>query len=282
MLFNGLYINLDESPARHHAMQARLKALGLDGMTRRFAGQRGDGRAARISASQLGCFLSHQAVLEQAPADRFTLVLEDDAALAAALPRRLPALLDPAQAQPWDILFLGQTVPYDSIHPLDRLIKASQELGDIGAPDFARFFLMDGAMHYVWGAFGYVVHPRALPRLRALLRQFAAHGYPTSWDGTLATLIKQGQLTARCLFPYLVGVDTGHDSTISGRGPHLQHQLHALLVNLFLADADEQQRLRAQALAFCPSATDWQAAYVSWLTYRKLSAPPDSGTSDFT
>ncbi|HMT84157.1 MAG TPA: hypothetical protein PKA18_11875, partial [Ottowia sp.] len=188
----------------------------------------------------------------------------------------------PAQAQPWDILFLGQTVPYDSIHPLDRLIKASKELGDIGAPDFARFVLMDGAMYYVWGAFGYVVHPRALPRLRALLRQFAAHGYPTSWDGTLATLIKQGQLTARCLFPYLVGVDTGHDSTISGRGPHLQHQLHALLVNLFLADADEQQRLRAQALAFCPSATDWQAAYVSWLTYRKLSAPPDSGTSDFT
>ncbi|HQD16283.1 MAG TPA: hypothetical protein PLY54_12600, partial [Ottowia sp.] len=210
------------------------------------------------------------------------LVLEDAAALAAALPRRLPALLEPAQAQPWDILFLGQTVPYDSIHPLDRLIKASQELGDIGAPDFARFFMMDGAMHYVWGAFGYVVHPRALPRLRALLRQFAAHGYPTSWDGTLATLIKQGQLTARCLFPYLVGVDTGHDSTISGRGPHLQHQLHALLVNLFLADADEQQRLRAQALAFCPSATDWQAAYVSWLTYRKLSAPPDEGSSAFT
>ena len=80
MLFNGFYINLDESPQRHHAMQARLKALGLDGMTRRFAGQRGDGRPTRISASQLGCFLSHQAVLEQAPADRFTLVLEDDAA----------------------------------------------------------------------------------------------------------------------------------------------------------------------------------------------------------
>ena len=79
----------------------------------------------------------------------------------------------------------------------------------------------------------------------------------------------------------MVGVDTGHDSTISGRGPHLQHQLHALLVNLFLADADEQQRLRAQALAFCPSATDWQAAYVSWLTYRKLSAPPDADTSAF-
>ncbi|HMT65775.1 MAG TPA: hypothetical protein PKE22_13065, partial [Ottowia sp.] len=63
MLFNGFYINLDESPQRHHAMQARLKALGLDGMTRRFAGQRGDGRPTRISASQLGCFLSHQAVL---------------------------------------------------------------------------------------------------------------------------------------------------------------------------------------------------------------------------
>ena len=54
MLFNGFYINLDESPQRHHAMQARLKALGLDGMTRRFAGQRGDGRPTRISASQLG------------------------------------------------------------------------------------------------------------------------------------------------------------------------------------------------------------------------------------
>lgn len=281
MLLNGFYINLDESTERQRAMQARLQALGLDGVTRRFPGRRSDERAARISASELGCFLSHQAVLEQAPADLFTLVLEDDANLAAALPRRLPALLDPAQAQPWDILFLGQTVPYDSIHPLDRLIKASKELGDIGAPDFARFFLMDGAMHYVWGAFGYVVHPRALPRLRALLRQFAAHGYPTSWDATLGTLIKQGQLTARCLFPYLVGVDTGHDSTISGRGPHLQHQLHALLVNLFLADADEQQRLRAQALAFCPSATDWQAAYVGWLTYRKLSAPADPNTSAF-
>ena len=46
MLFNGFYINLDESPQRHHAMQARLKALGLDVETDAFEEETPLGRLA--------------------------------------------------------------------------------------------------------------------------------------------------------------------------------------------------------------------------------------------
>ena len=71
----GYYINLDASIDRRVFMQNRLADLGLTGSIARFSALQGDDRPSKLGQPTLGCYLSHQAVIEAAPKDRITLVL---------------------------------------------------------------------------------------------------------------------------------------------------------------------------------------------------------------
>ena len=206
---NGCFINLQRSGDRRAAMEAQLRALGIEGVARFEAIDAATLPAApadaAIGAGERACFLSHARALDSAPRDDFFLVLEDDALLSRALPPLLrPEAL--AQLAEWDLVFL-ECLPYTSAHSLLALWRAlkKQLPADPAAPRdaIAGIELLDARGLYNWGAVAYLATPKGLRALAPLLREALAEGPAQAFDMALNRWVAEGRLRAAVLAPFL-------------------------------------------------------------------------------
>ncbi|QRF58403.1 glycosyltransferase family 25 protein [Variovorax paradoxus] len=222
---NGCFINLQRSGDRRAAMEAQLRALGIEGVARFEAIDAATLPAAApdatTSAGERACFLSHARALEGAPPDDFFLVLEDDALLSRALPPLLrPEAL--AQLADWDLVFL-ECLPYTSAPVLLALWQAlkKQLPADPTVPRdaIAGIEVLDARGLYNWGAVAYLATPKGLRALPPLLREALAEGPAQAFDMALNRWVAEGRLRAAVLAPFLATprLESHAHSTIDDR-----------------------------------------------------------------
>ncbi|NML46612.1 glycosyltransferase family 25 protein [Ramlibacter sp. G-1-2-2] len=202
----GLYINLDRCPERAAFMEAQLARLGLAGVLRHAAID-----AANLPPAPAGCpllpgeracFLSHLQALESAPADRFTLVLEDDMELSD----QLPELVAKAIAGPLDgvdIAFLECQPHYSHAH-LSALWDVACRLFPPGSARRAQGVeLVPAQQFYKWGTAAYVVSPAGRGKLLALMHEWLQAGPQLPLDRCVEQAVAARQLQAVITVPFL-------------------------------------------------------------------------------
>ncbi len=205
----GCYINLERSTRRRAAMDAQLQRLGLTDIRRHAAV---DARTltsggAAITPGEHACFLSHTEAITRANAGEALLVLEDDAQLSEALPTVLRSgVLAQLEADGCDIAFL-ECQPVTGTQQLLALWQSLQRRLPEGssAPRHALTGIdfLDARMLYNWGAVAYLVTPKGLRVLPALLQEALANGPSQPYDLTLGRLLRDDRLQGTVLSPFL-------------------------------------------------------------------------------
>lgn len=265
----GRYINLDKAQDRREAMERRIEAAGLSRALLRFPALAGDGRECRITQGELGCFRSHEAVLESAPAGSFILVLEDDAIVPPDFPARIARCIRAAEPT-WDMLFLNQTGDFRVVEQLKAMLRMKREMGDVHRPDFMRVALLDAAKWYSWGCAAYIVHPRSLDKLRGLLSD-SGHGYQVPIDNLFRRWVRTGELKACVTFPYVAGIDAGAKTQMPDRAASRNTELYLALMELFTA-ARSAEPVRERVAGYTDQPElDEDALAVSRIIYRYLA-----------
>lgn len=241
----GCYINLERSTERRAAMDAQLQRLGLTNVRRHAAIDAqalAPGNTA-ITPGERACFLSHTEALARANPDEALLVLEDDAQLSEALPAVLRSgALAQLEAEGCDIAFL-ECQPVTSTQHLLALWHSLQRRlppQGSGAPRHALSGIdfLDARTLYNWGAVAYVVTPKGLRVLPALLQEALAHGPLQPYDLTLGSFLRDGRLQGVVLSPFLATPASGShaDSTLGNPAESAAHDvLGGALRRLFFA-----------------------------------------------
>lgn len=267
--FRGFFINLDRSVDRKIALESALERFGLGGVVKRFPALEGDSRPSAISPNELGCFLSHQRVIETADPERHLLVFEDDVWFPAQFQRYFQIAQQLMANDTWDMVFLNMSVNFLQVSRVQRLIRAKRQLGDIHTPAFSQFGLNDARGLYDFGMMAYVVRKGAQAKIGAILAEAAHGGYQQPIDNVIGAAIRTGRIKASILFPYIVGIDQSLSVAISDRKK--RNLLFNDIVNLFVAGVDIQA-LTARAVAGAHDEPFDVDAYVqSQLVYRWLA-----------
>ncbi len=244
----GCYINLARSTDRRAAMEAQLRRLGLTNVERypafdtdMIAPALRDRNV--LTPGERACFFSHaEAVTLANPADML-LVLEDDAQLSEALPAVLRSgALAQLEAEGCDIAFL-ECQPVTSTQHLLALWQSLQRRlppQGSGAPRHALTGIdfLDARTLYNWGAVAYLVTPKGLRVLPALLKEALADGPLQPYDLTLGSLLRDGRLQGTVLSPFLATPAWGShaDSTLGSPTDSAAHDvLGGALRRLFFA-----------------------------------------------
>ncbi len=272
---SGHYINLDESEARRISLENNLRSLGLSEVVKRFPALRGEGRPSAISKSELGCFLSHKAIVDQADGSGFTLIFEDD----TFLPENFKRVLDGVCKQNndglnWDLLFLGQTIHYGDTDRISHFLKLKKALNPNSEKNSTEFVFLDSGEWYAWGCQSYVIHPNALGKIKEMLSDAVNEGVECPIDTFYWRMIKQGKIASKLIFPYIVGlnVDLATTSTLTDRTGSFEHKLYHSMVNLFVDGADLSSMKELAYATFHEPTVDDEAFIASHIIYTKLSA----------
>nr|MDH4393598.1 glycosyltransferase family 25 protein [Aquabacterium sp.] len=260
------YINLDSCTERRAGMQAHLAALDLPWPMERFAALRGDGLPARITQGELGCLRSHQAVLEAMPTDAHTLVLEDDVRLPATVASHVQSLLRQG-ADAYDLLFIAAGVMYTDVHAVLALLQRQRALRAGGDQQLC---LLPADKWYVHGAYAYLVHPRAAPRLAQALRAAQATGYTEPVDVVYRRLIRNGAVSAAMVFPFLAELQMHYPSTLNERPGQAGSDRFCAIANLFALESDTNALLRWVHEKSAQDGFDAQAYVAGQLIQQKL------------
>jgi len=151
---------------------------------------------------EYACFLSHLQVLESAPADQFTLVLEDDVELAEQLPELVgKAIAGPLDAV--DVCFLECQPHYSHAHLSALWEVACRMLGPGGARRAKGVELVQARQFYKWGTAAYVVSPAGRVKLLALVREWLQAGPQLPLDRCVEQAVATRQLQAVITVPFL-------------------------------------------------------------------------------
>lgn len=278
---SGHYINLDGAESRRASIERALAEARMSGLVARFPALRGDGRPSKITQGELGCLLSHaRLVSDAAAAGEPRLILEDD-----ALPSPVfqPALAGALQAldEDWDILFLNHLSDFANPRRLRELLALKRDSGDIhvGSPQ-GKFRLLDGRQWYFAGTAAYVVSARGARRLEEVFRVQSEAGYPSPVDLLYRRLIQERRISAKVLFPYIVGIATGHESTIGARqSASPEHAALGFgietLLNLMVAGVGRDRMLAEAHQALHDPGFDPDAFILSQAMYRYLALRKD-------
>jgi len=250
-------------------MEAAIAQLDFPYPIERFSALVGDGRKAGLTQGELGCFLSHQTVVDHAADDEISLIFEDDVYFPNDFTNRYLEIIRRLAGMDWDMVFLGQVLDYNEISSVHGFLKLKRTLGDINAPGYNNFRILPGEKVYRWGGFAYAVNPRALPRLRALFQQVAKEGYRSPIDVAYRMFAKERLMNIKVVFPYIVGVHYGLASTAVGRvGSNMS--LHNTLTNLFVAGCDQGAAREEAARYLATSPADDDALVISRILYERL------------
>lgn len=270
--FSAHYINLDASSQRNDALKMNIEVAGMSHAFTRFPAEIGSKYwhpGHKIGKSELGCLLSHQALLKGQKANEITLILEDDAYLPTGFAKHLDMLLKKMESMALnvDLVFLGQVSDYSKVFRTKDLIKLQSDImkkNREGSNDFA---LLDGNPWYKWGTFAYLVMPGAGKRIHDLIASTVNHELPI--DELIGSLIRQNKLRAKIIFPYLVGL-VGGTSTMADRKLNIDNALHVDMVNMFVHNGNVDA-LIADARSNLEDPDFNRSAFIySQLIYRKI------------
>ena len=210
--FYGYYINLDRSNARRERFDAQLARFGLSARYSRIPAI--DGRTAKLPASKVtpgegGCFLSHCRALEEGRTRGTPVhILEDDAVLSA---HTAPVIEDAIAARLFDRVDILFTDSLFQCHlGMLKSLKAAFDrikLPEAGPAKLADLQLLDLSQQSFSCLTSYVVAPRAIDRLLAMMRQEIAAGPRTPADLFVRDAVHAGKLRAACVFPFVTSFD---------------------------------------------------------------------------
>ncbi len=270
---SGYYINLDESEERRASVESNIQELGLTDVVKRFPALRGDDRTSEISKSELGCFLTHKAVIDQASETGFTLIFEDDVFLPQDFKRILYGVCNQNNdGSHWDILFLGQVIPYSDVYRISDLLKLKKTLNPDSERYHSEFVFLEGREWYIWGAFAYVIHPNSLGNIKKILNDAEDAGVKHPIDYLYREMINQAHISSNIIFPYIAGVHAHHATTLVDRSLPFEHYLHSSIVNLFVRGTDIVSMKDQAYLELLEPTFDMEAFIASQIIYKKLSA----------
>jgi GR25 family glycosyltransferase involved in LPS biosynthesis len=216
------YINLADAVERRLAIEASFDKVARPGwdlarfeaVDTQFVDRHAVGGVR--SREEKACFLSHKAVIE-AHAGRSTplLVLEDDVEFGIATCEIVDGLLQQNPEADWDLLFLD--VCATGIDDMVKLYFHRKDLMRTGS-----VIPLDLAKIPFFGANAYIVNPRSIPRIVAILD--AGVPVDVEYDVYLAAQIREGRLKAAVLFPFVTTLS--HHSTSSQIQPDKVEQLN--------------------------------------------------------
>ena len=147
---SGYYINLNESEERRVSFLNNIQEIGLIDIVKRFSALRGDNRPCGITKTELGCFLSHKAVIDQANDAEFALVFEDDALLPKDFKRIIYGVCSHNHdGSNWDLLFMSQAFHYSDTNRISQLLKLKKDLNPNKEINSSEFVFLESREWYV-------------------------------------------------------------------------------------------------------------------------------------
>lgn len=244
-MFTGRYINLDRSPDRLAFVEAEITKLGLSERYRRFAAMDG----ATVSAApwhaqrnEVGCYVSHMAVIAEHSGEDWLHVIEDDVYFSRRFPQIAELLTsDPAYAD-IDILFTNIRFPDDTLISsefravFDRCVE-TDEIGNVTRLKSLATPALAGVAFC--SATSYLVNPRSARKVAGLLADRLGQEPFAGLDTALMLFAWDGRLSCACTVPFFTMSRFDIPSTITGPRPWATgHRLREL--SLF-ADRDVAQ-----------------------------------------
>ncbi len=200
------YINLQSASGRRASLEANVRALppgqwalerfeAIDALHSNCRQTPG-----RISDREKACFLSHRTLLsemlESAGTQPF-MVWEDDVLVGRSTHEAVARFMAQATPDSWDILYTDLIVP-DLVSMLELLVSSRQ------LRPRSEFEVLDLKGRSFAGTSAYIVNPRKLQRVVALLQAFDRLDEP--FDLLLRRFIHQGVLKGFALFPFVTTV----------------------------------------------------------------------------
>jgi GR25 family glycosyltransferase involved in LPS biosynthesis len=232
MAYLGYYINLDRSPDRRAAMDAQLARLGLAERYRRSAAVDGNPpglTSPKLTVSELGCFASHTRLLRQHLDGAAHLhIIEDDIELANRTAQFVDGIIAAGMLDDHDLLFTDMVVQSDlnffrrARRWYDNDIRRDAD----GTATEVRF----RPMAYTASMTSYLVNRRSIGRISDMFGRELAGGARRPIDLFIRDKVGEGQLRARCLFPFITSIRPGAPTSMTVRDDH--DQLSTLALDL--------------------------------------------------
>lgn len=257
--YRGCYINLDRSLERRSEIERQIALYASPGSYQRFAavdGQRKLATDSKLSAGEIGCYLSHCfLLLSKMDSDHHIHVVEDDAALSPLTQPAIGALIGSGAIDQFDVVFTDSfvqptTVDYNKYRSLyERSIER-----DRGGQVIA---MTPSIVDYYACTASYVLNRRSIGKVYHILTRVIDDGMRLPVDLAIRAAAVAGKLRIGCLFPFVTScrIDEISNNTI----PRAASQLTRLLLQMgrhsFATDADHPKLCR-QAAALLGSATD--------------------------
>lgn len=236
--YDIVYINLDEKPERKISMEKKLIDIYSAEEFERFSAIKGDDRECGISRNELGCFLSHQTIIENSSKSFYTLVLEDDVILSRNFRKTLDNLLTSLEKDSvdWDILFLAQMTDIKNLSGNSILLDLKSHLKKDG--EYQKYVTLDTKQFYLAACSSYVINPKSKNKISDILNDYAERKYPLAIDICFKQELRKSGLIGKFIFPYIVGLENKGDSSIQTGNNTIGSRLLEDQLNLFFVDAN--------------------------------------------
>lgn len=229
---NGFFINLSESLTRRHAIESQIQKFGLTNVIKRFNAVKFESNNHRLTNSVMGCLLSHLEIIRNSSNSDHLLILEDDVVLSKFLDISLQKINSLLSETDIDILFLGHTILSNDISKHIKMLNLMSRY-DLASKSIN---LIESKNLYRFGTFAYIINSNSLNKIRALLKDIEFTDNLIPFDDFVALLINSNKLKSKIVFPYLVGLEPDHPSTLYDRENTGLHQSHCNLVNMYFKD----------------------------------------------
>ncbi len=247
MAYAGFYINLDRSTDRRDAMAEQLTRLDLAERYRRFPAVDGNLLAAartKLTAGELGCFMSHYRLLQENRDSQTHLhIIEDDVVLAACAGQVVDQIVTSATIDDHDLLFTDMALPVDFKFYREARIRYERQIrrpGDGTAPTIQFNFFP-----YIACTASYLVNRRSIGLICDILGRELERGASAPIDVVLRAKVAEGKLRVKCLFPFITSILPGKFPNTVERGA--RDKISDLAVDLvrhsFFVDCDRTATL---------------------------------------
>lgn len=273
MKINGYFINLDSSNDRRKNFENQLNDLSLDWTVLRFSALCENVEGSIIKGGELGCFLSHEYIINNHNDDSTLLIFEDDAVILPEINDVLPRIMQ-SISKDVDIVFLGSGIDYANVIKIKDLIELKRRHLD-NEHGVVNLSLQDAKEIYNHGTHAYLVTNKGISKLRSILTDQKNKNYPVAIDNLYRNNIQNGKLTAAVTFPFLVEINMTYKPTITnrvgvinaGQGDEI---LYSAASNIFSIRKDKSELLSWANKNLDATSFDKDAFIASQIIYKKL------------
>jgi GR25 family glycosyltransferase involved in LPS biosynthesis len=245
MSVEAFYINLIESSARNISMVAEINHAGMSERISRFQAVKLDRGTQRLAPSEAGCLLSHFTLIKNSVSpEKHLLILEDD----AKLPKKFDTYINLALENlhpSIDLIFFGSLFNYHDLLVVERWLSLVNKLklkDRVKNPH--NFFFLPGEHWYSAGGHGYLVNQSSKEKLQQYILNSINSGMNEAIDEIYFRGIRMGDLTAKIIFPFVVGINQQLESDKQERNAETQQRLYNVASNVFSIAVSYEEMFR--------------------------------------